>query len=85
MKQVAIYPAKTHLSKLVDLALAGELVVIYRRDSPLVNPQLDSYDIERFWQPPPGPTLLKPTTAADQKNFPPRFRSSVILDPRASP
>jgi len=37
MKQVNIHEAKTHLSRLVDLALEGEDVVIARRKRPLVR------------------------------------------------
>ena len=37
MKQVTIHEAKTHLSRLVDLALAGEEVIIARRKQPLVR------------------------------------------------
>lgn len=32
-----MHEAKTHLSRLVDLALAGEEIVIARRDRPLVR------------------------------------------------
>ena len=37
MKIVTMHDAKTHLSRLVDMALAGEDVVIARRDHPLVR------------------------------------------------
>jgi len=37
MKQVTMHEAKTHLSRLVDMALAGEDIVIARRDQPLVR------------------------------------------------
>ena len=37
MKQVNMHEAKTHLSRLVDLALQGEEVVIARRRRPLVR------------------------------------------------
>jgi len=37
MKQVNMHEAKTHLSRLVELVLAGEEVVIARRDRPLVR------------------------------------------------
>ncbi len=37
MKQVSIHEAKTHLSRLVDLALAGEEVIIARRKKPLIR------------------------------------------------
>ncbi len=37
MKIVTMHEAKTHLSRLVDLALAGEDVVIARRKQPLVR------------------------------------------------
>ena len=37
MKVVSIYEAKTQLSKLVDMALAGQEIVIARRKTPLVS------------------------------------------------
>jgi len=40
MKQVTMHEAKTHLSRLVDSALAGEEVIIARRDKPLVRLQV---------------------------------------------
>jgi antitoxin (DNA-binding transcriptional repressor) of toxin-antitoxin stability system len=36
MKTVTMHEAKTHLSRLVDLALAGEEVIIVRRKSPVI-------------------------------------------------
>jgi antitoxin (DNA-binding transcriptional repressor) of toxin-antitoxin stability system len=39
MKVISIYEAKTQLSKLVDMALAGQEVVIARRKTPLVTLQ----------------------------------------------
>ena len=36
MKMVSIYEAKTHFSQLVDAVLAGEEVVVCRRDQPVV-------------------------------------------------
>lgn len=36
MKVISIYEAKTQLSKLVDMALAGQEIVISRRKKPLV-------------------------------------------------
>lgn len=37
MTQVTIHQAKTNLSKLIQLALAGEEVIIARRDLPVVR------------------------------------------------
>jgi antitoxin (DNA-binding transcriptional repressor) of toxin-antitoxin stability system len=37
MKTVTMHEAKTHLSRLVDLALAGEDVVIVRRKFPVIR------------------------------------------------
>jgi antitoxin (DNA-binding transcriptional repressor) of toxin-antitoxin stability system len=37
MKIITMHEAKTHLSRLVDMTLAGEEVVIARRDQPLVR------------------------------------------------
>ena len=37
MKVVSIYEAKTQLSKLVEMALAGQEVVIAKRKTPLVS------------------------------------------------
>jgi prevent-host-death family protein len=37
MTQVTIHEAKTHLSKLIQLALAGEEVIIAKRNQPLVR------------------------------------------------
>jgi antitoxin (DNA-binding transcriptional repressor) of toxin-antitoxin stability system len=37
MKQVTMHQAKTHLSRWVDLALAGEDIIIARRNEPLVR------------------------------------------------
>lgn len=37
MTQVSIHEAKTHLSRLIQLALAGEEVIIARRDKPLIR------------------------------------------------
>jgi prevent-host-death family protein len=37
MKTVTMHEAKTHLSQLVELALAGEEIVIARRKEPLVR------------------------------------------------
>lgn len=37
MKTVTMHAAKTHLSRLVDEALAGEEVIIARRNKPLVK------------------------------------------------
>jgi prevent-host-death family protein len=37
MSPVTIHEAKTHLSRLVDAALAGEEVIIARRNKPLVQ------------------------------------------------
>jgi antitoxin (DNA-binding transcriptional repressor) of toxin-antitoxin stability system len=37
MKQVTIYEAKTHLSRLIELALAGEEVIIAKGRRPLVK------------------------------------------------
>ena len=37
MKVVNMHEAKTHLSRLVDLALAGDDIVIARRKQPLVR------------------------------------------------
>jgi prevent-host-death family protein len=37
MRQVTIHAAKTHLSKLIEQALAGEEVVIARGDKPVVR------------------------------------------------
>jgi antitoxin (DNA-binding transcriptional repressor) of toxin-antitoxin stability system len=36
MKTVTMHEAKTHLSRLVDLALAGEEVIIVRRKAPVI-------------------------------------------------
>ena len=36
MKTVTIHEAKTHLSRLVNEALAGESIIIARRNEPLV-------------------------------------------------
>lgn len=40
MKQVTLHEAKTHLSRLVDLALSGEEIIIARRSQPLVRLQV---------------------------------------------
>lgn len=37
MTQVTIHEAKTHLSKLIQMALDGEEVIIAKRDKPLVK------------------------------------------------
>ncbi len=37
MKQVTIHAAKTHLSRLIEAALAGEEIVIARGDKPVVR------------------------------------------------
>ena len=37
MQQVTIHAAKTHLSRLIEAALAGEEVVIARGDKPVVR------------------------------------------------
>jgi prevent-host-death family protein len=37
MKQVTIHAAKTHLSKLIEMACRGEEVVIARKDTPVVK------------------------------------------------
>ena len=37
MKLVTMHHAKTHLSRLVQLALSGEEIIIARRDQPLVR------------------------------------------------
>jgi len=37
MKLVTMHHAKTHLSRLVELALSGEEIIIARRDQPLVR------------------------------------------------
>ena len=37
MTQATIHQAKTHLSKLIQKALAGEEVIIAKRDKPLVH------------------------------------------------
>ncbi len=37
MAQINVYEAKTHLSKLLDRALAGEEVIIARAGTPLVR------------------------------------------------
>ena len=37
MTQVTIHEAKTQLSKLIQMALAGEEVIIAKRDKPLVK------------------------------------------------
>lgn len=37
MKTVSMHEAKTHLSRLVDLALTGEEVVIVRRKEPVIR------------------------------------------------
>lgn len=37
MTQVTIHEAKTHLSKLIQMALNGEEVIIAKRDKPLVK------------------------------------------------
>ena len=37
MQQVTIHAAKTHLSRLIEAALAGEDVVIARGDKPVVR------------------------------------------------
>jgi prevent-host-death family protein len=37
MKQVTIHAAKTHLSRLIEEACAGEEIVIARRDQPVVR------------------------------------------------
>lgn len=37
MKTVTIHAAKTHLSKLIDLARDGETIVIARRKTPVVK------------------------------------------------
>jgi prevent-host-death family protein len=37
MAQVTVHAAKTHLSKLIEAALAGEDVVIARGDKPVVR------------------------------------------------
>ena len=39
MKQVNVHQAKTQLSKLIQMALRGEEVVIARRDEPVVRLQ----------------------------------------------
>lgn len=39
MTQATIHQAKTHLSKLIQKALAGEEVIIAKRDKPLVRLQ----------------------------------------------
>lgn len=39
MKVIPIFEAKTQLSKLVDMALAGQEIVIARRKTPLVSLQ----------------------------------------------
>jgi len=39
VKVISIYEAKTQLSKLVDMALAGQEIVISRRKTPLVSLQ----------------------------------------------
>lgn len=40
MRQVTIHEAKTNLSKLIEEALAGEEVIIARRNKPLVRLQV---------------------------------------------
>jgi antitoxin (DNA-binding transcriptional repressor) of toxin-antitoxin stability system len=37
MRQVTVHAAKTHLSRLIEAALAGEDVVISRGDKPVVR------------------------------------------------
>jgi prevent-host-death family protein len=37
MRKVSIHAAKTHLSKLIEAALAGEEVVIAKGDTPVVR------------------------------------------------
>ncbi|MDX2225012.1 MAG: type II toxin-antitoxin system prevent-host-death family antitoxin [Rhodospirillaceae bacterium] len=37
MKQVTIHAAKTHLSKLIQMACRGEDIVIARKDKPVVK------------------------------------------------
>jgi len=37
MKKVTIYEAKTHFSQLVDAVLAGEEVIVSRRDKPVIR------------------------------------------------
>lgn len=37
MKQVTVHAAKTHLSKLIDAALAGEEIIIAKGDKPAVR------------------------------------------------
>jgi prevent-host-death family protein len=54
MKMVNLYEAKTHLSRIVDEALAGEQIVLARAGKPLVKlvpvrdrKPSDSYGIDR--------------------------------------